>query len=82
MSNYKCSVREDIVIAWAEANLYLDPKDYLHCEDLNDLKWCIQVDLDCNINNGDFNVKEAEYDYDIPDEFYKEWQKLKNEQNS
>ena len=77
MSNYKCSLTEYIIRAWADTELDLDPKDYLYCENFEDLKDSVREDLADSLDWDNMYIKETDSDYSIPDEFYKEWKKLK-----
>ena len=76
MSKYICNFTTNILYGWASIECELDPKKYLYCEDEDEMIDCVTEDLAESIDYGDINVKDS--DSDIPEEFIKEWKKLKN----
>lgn len=70
---------------YADITSSLEPKNYLHCNTIEELKDNIKDDLiekleelDCiNIDMCTMDVSEVDYSLEIPDKFIEEWNKLK-----
>lgn len=56
-----------------------DPKDFICCDTISEVKDSIIDNLYGEINLGDLNLHDWYYeDFDLPDSFIKEWEELKN----
>ena len=79
MSKYKIEFRKEITMALGSQWANLDPADFLHCQDSDELEDCI---MDVFYSNyyyeGDIDVYESETSLIIPDKFIKKWEELKN----
>ena len=77
MSKYECGYTLWIMSGYASAYDNLSPKDYLNCEDEDELHDAIIESLRDYINTGDINIKDCDVAIDIPKEFINEWKNLK-----
>lgn len=78
--------KETINVGIIDASLDLDPDDFLDCDTLDDLYYEIKEYYYGNPQNeyslGDVSVEDSDIEFKIPDEFIKEWKKLKADGNS
>ena len=77
MADYWISYTKYITRARVNVDFSLSPKDFLECEDEDELKDMVKEHIWDNVEYGDVEVDDSESEFDIPDEFIKEWKSLK-----
>lgn len=76
-----------VTFGWNIYNAYTDgerelfPSDYLYCDTERDLRDAIHDDLCDSSDLGAVILKEAELEFELPDEFIAEWKRLKQGNN-
>lgn len=70
MSNYKIPYRYDV--HWG----YINPSDYLDCNDECDLNDSVYDEIRDSFSVGDLEIDQAEMDFNLPKEFVDEWKRL------
>lgn len=58
-----------------------EPIWYLYCNDKKELKDEIQNEILTDIDTGYVTLKQSELNFDLPEEFVKEWRELKRLRN-
>lgn len=82
----KIDFEETINIGYMNVSLDLDPHDFLDCDTLADLYYDVKEYYYGNPQDeyslGDVHIEDSDLKCELPDEFIKEWQKLKTDGNS
>lgn len=76
MSKFKVELSGDVTGSYSKSNEF-DPKDFLHCKSIDDVKDILHEDLWESAEGLD--IDDWYCSLDVPEEFIKEWHKLKNE---
>lgn len=67
----------EIYRAYLEGTKRIEPIWYLYCNDEKELKDEIQNEIFTDIDTGYVTLKQSELNFDLPEEFIKEWRELK-----
>lgn len=78
---YDCYIDAEMV-SRVRKKYELDPKDYIDCEDEDELYDVIEDSLRERFSNGNSNYYDIDFDpIDLSDEFIYEWEQLKKQEN-